>query len=111
MKIIAAYYFFLGFIYVWIANVIAKEDVSVSRGVVILLLTGVVGLAFHYLIGKDLGDYSSLALLPVNFGALIMLTHWITGIRLKQSAIIASIFTVLIFLFGLALTTCIRAAS
>jgi hypothetical protein len=107
LLVLICFIIMLGFVYVWIANVVAHEEVPVMTGVVILIVTGVVNFAVNYLLGSALGRTgASLVSIPADFLVLAAMTHLIAKITFKQSLIIAGIFTALIFLFGLALGAC-----
>jgi hypothetical protein len=96
----------LGATLVWIAGVVAREDVEIKTGVVILLLTGVLTAAAKYgldMLSPGLGVY----LAPVaNFGLLVLFLHAIASLSWKHSAIIAAIYAVIITLATFGIVSC-----
>ena len=102
----------LGFVYVWIANVVAHEEVSVGMGVAILVLTGIVNFVVNLLLLAALGATLTLIVSTVsNFLVLAGMTHILAKIPLRQSLIIAAVFTVLMLLLALGLRGCAAVAS
>jgi hypothetical protein len=102
----------LGFVYVWIANVVAHEEVSVGVGVAILVLAGIANFALNFLLGAALGGTITLILsIPLNFLVLAGLTHLLAKINFKQSLIVAAIFTVLMFMLSFGMTMCAASLS
>lgn len=99
-----AVYAFLGFLLAWISQVIAKEDISVGTGVVILILTGIVGFGIKMFAISALGDVlGGLVALAGQFGVLIVMLNVLAHLTWKHSAIIASIYTGVLFAIGLAM--------
>lgn len=91
-------YLVLGFMYAWIAGVVAREEISVGTGVFVVLLPGVVRIALA-IAGLNIGLGGlllDLALLTVG-GALIAKLEW------RHAAIIAAVYTVLLFLVSIVL--------
>jgi len=100
-----------GFVYVWIANVVAHEDVSVGIGVAILILTGIANFVINLLLLAALGTVLTMIVgTATNFLVLAGMTRLLAKIPFKQSLIIAGIFTVLMFLLALGLRACTAAA-
>lgn len=101
-----AVYLVLGFLLAWVANIVAKDDVPVWKGVVILFLTGVAQLALQ--IGlQDHSESLRSNVSPVfNVAMITVLTRFIAGLSWKHSVIIGAIYTVLLFVMGLAFTAC-----
>lgn len=98
-----------GFVYVWIANVVAREDVPIGKGVAIILIAGILSGLAGMLLAQPLGTIlASLVQTVLNFGLLVGLTVLIAQLKPKQALIVAAIFTALMFilslLFGLLLT-------
>ena len=97
LLILVAVFAVLGFILAWIIGIVAREEVSIGRGVAILLCTGV----FNFLVkaglqevAPELATWSSL---PVSFGLLTVMIHVIGDIEWKPSVIIAAVYSVVIF--------------
>ncbi len=96
----------------WIANVVAHEEVSIGVGVAILVLAGIANFALNFLLSEALGGTITLILsIPLNFLVLAGLTHLLAKINFKQSLIVAAIFTVLMFLLSFGMTMCAAALS
>lgn len=100
-----------GFLYVWIANVVAREEVSVGIGIAILVLTGIVNFVFNLLVSPLLGKATSLVAIPVNFLVLAGMTVLLAKIPFKQALIIAAIFTVLMWVLAFGIAACAAAAA
>lgn len=95
-----------GFVYVWIANVVAQEEVPVAKGVIIILIAGILSGLAGMLLREPLGSIvASLLQTALNFGLLVGLTVLIAQLKPKQALIVAAIFTALMFIlsFGLGL--------
>ena len=92
----------LGFMFAWIAGVVAEEDVEVKTGVLILFLTGVVTVLVRIIVSEVDGiPMPGLIGAAANFLALIVMTHAFAKIEWKKSALIAIIYTVILFLINL----------
>lgn len=111
LLIIIAMYVFLGFMLAWIAQVVAREEVEVKTGVIILVLTAIIGYAVQAGAAAAFGSGAALALGTLsNFAALIVLLNLVAKLSWKHSAIIAAIYTVLIFAAALGIGLLIAAA-
>ena len=99
-------YIILGFMLAWIAGVVAREDVEVKTGVIILFLTAVISIAGQVGIEMAAEGSSKWAAPFINFGALLLMIRLIAKLEWKHSAIIAAIYTALLFLLGMALASC-----
>jgi hypothetical protein len=101
-------YAVLGFMLAWIAGVVAKEDVEIRTGVIVLVLTGVVATAS----GLALNEYAPslrLPLLPfINYAALVLFLRALAHLSWKNSAIIALIYAVLLTGIIMGLGSCMR---
>ncbi|MFN7019730.1 MAG: hypothetical protein ACK4WH_00200 [Phycisphaerales bacterium] len=96
-------YIVLGFILAWVAGVVAREEIGVRTGVLILFLTAVISVGARLGIAA-VAPGAVLWLSPVvNFGALIVLLHLMAYLSWKHSAIIAAVYTAILFVLGLAL--------
>jgi len=95
----------LGFVYAWVLNIVAKEDIPVYKGAVILVLTAIASVIASAGIESILPGYSIWISLLVNFGLLICLTNLIAGVSVKHSAIAAAVCSAMMFalLFGLSM--------
>lgn len=106
MLLLIGFFLVLGFMYSWVMNIVARDEIPVWKGAVILfgaaILFGVVSVAL-----EDEAPIMAVAVgVPVNFASLIALTKFIAGIEWKHAAISAGIYTALLFLVGLGLAMC-----
>lgn len=102
LVVLVCIYIALGFIFAWVANVVANEEVLVRTGVLILVLTAVVGILLSIVLPASI-PARGLILSGANFAALILLTNVIAKLSWKHSAIIAAVYTVILYLVSLAL--------
>ena len=101
--VLVCIFIMLGFMFAWIAGVVAEEDVEVKTGVLILFLTGVVTVLVRIIVSEVDGiPMPGLIGAAANFLALIVMTHAFAKIEWKKSALIAIIYTVILFLINLA---------
>jgi hypothetical protein len=109
LMILVAVFAVLGFVLAWIIGIVAREEVSIGRGVVILLCTGV----FNFLVNAGLmavaPALAAWASLPVSFAVLTLMIHVIGDIEWKPSMIIAAVYSVIIFLVFLGLAAMVAA--
>lgn len=96
-------YLVLGFFLAWIAGVVAREDVEVKTGAIILFVTGVLSVLARLGLKESMPEAIPWLMPIIQFGILIVLLHLIARLSMKHSAIIAAIYTGLLFLVGLAL--------
>ncbi|MFG0306557.1 MAG: hypothetical protein ACF8Q5_10150 [Phycisphaerales bacterium JB040] len=102
-------YIVLGFMYAWITGIVAREEISVGTGVLILVLSGVltiiagVGLAAA---GIENELTLQLAGTAVSLGSLTLMGKAIAKLEWKHALIIACVYSVLLFVNGLALGAC-----
>lgn len=102
MLLLIATYLVLGFLYAWIAGSIAREDVEVQTGVIILLLTAAVVILLSIVLPPDVPGRPFIVA-AANFGSLIVMTNVVAKIDWAKSAIIAAIYTAILFLVGMGL--------
>lgn len=102
LLVVLAIYVFLGFMLAWIAQIVAREEVEVKTGVIILVLTAVISWAVQWGAGNVLGPWgATLGGTVANFVVLIALLNLIAKLSWKHSAIIAGIYTGLLFLVAI----------
>lgn len=93
----------LGFLLAWISNVVAREDMEIKTGVIILILAGILGLGAQFFLsgmGEAAGIVGgSLA----QFAALVLMINLLGKIDFKKSAIIAAVFTGILWVVGFVL--------
>ncbi|MEX2219737.1 MAG: hypothetical protein WD749_13370 [Phycisphaerales bacterium] len=99
-------YIVLGFMLAWIAGVVAREDVEVKTGVIILVLTGIASIALGLGLNEMAPDAAAWILPFLQFGLLTALIALIAKLSWKHSLIIALIYTVLITVLVLGLRSC-----
>lgn len=100
--VLVCIYIMLGFLFAWVAGVIAQEEVLVRTGVLILVLTAVVDILLRIILPAST-PAPGLVLMGANFLTLIVLTNAIAKIDWKNSAIIAVVYTGVLFLISLLL--------
>lgn len=93
----------LGFLLAWIVGIVAHEEISVMRGVGIIVCAGVANYAANLAIESASPDLATYTSLPVSFIILILMIKLIAEVEWKPAAIIALIYTVLLFVVGLVL--------
>src|SRR3954471_19362558 len=106
LLIIVVIYLVLGFTLAWIANMVAQEDVEVKTGVLVLFLTWLITFGIRYALNATLPDLTSWIMPPVYFATLILLLNLITKLSWKHSAIIALIYTVILWAAFFGLSSC-----
>jgi hypothetical protein len=107
-------YIVLGFMLAAIAGPIAREDVEVKTGVLILVLAGIVAFVGRIAVmaaaeGAGAEDPEGMGVWTsplINFGALLLTIHLIAKLSWKHSAIIAAIYTAVLFVIVLGLQSC-----
>lgn len=86
----------LGFLLAWIVGIVAREEISITTGVVILFLSGLLSIA----VGEGLNwvaPHAAYLVQPfANFAILMLLIHLLAHLTLKHSAIIAAIYAAII---------------
>jgi hypothetical protein len=87
----------LGFVYVWIANVVGQTEVPVVKGMVIVFVAGLAGWAVRAALAEAGGAVLQLGGTGVNFLMLIVMTRFLAPMDWAKSAIVATIFTVLMW--------------
>jgi len=93
----------LGFVLAWISNVVAHEDMEVKTGVLILVLSGILSWVAKLALMDMDPLVESLGGIAANFGALVLLTNLLGKIGFKKSAIIAAVFTAILWVIGFVL--------
>ena len=99
-------YVVLGFLLAWIAGVVAREEVTVGTGVIILIATGVISMVVDFALAQFFPDGGVLILIVgqvIWFGVLAGAISLFTNIALKHALIIAGIFTTIMILVALAM--------
>lgn len=111
LLVIIAVYLILGFLLAWVAGVVAKEDVSVTTGVIVLIVFGMLSFLAELGLEAIAPDAAWIAQPPINFAIFTLAIHLIAKLTLKHSAIIAAIYTAVIFVIGFAITGCVAATA
>lgn len=110
LAILICLYVVLGFILAWVAGVVAREEIGVGTGVLILVLTAIVSIAARFGLATVSPAAATWLTPVVNFGTLIVLLNLVAHLSWKHSAIIAAVYTVLLWLLGFAIAACAGAA-
>lgn len=98
LLIIIAIYAVLGFMYAWIAGVVAREDVDVKAGVLVVVMPAIAGIALSL---ADLGPLIDLGLsIGLNFVLLTLGGRFFARLGWKHAAIIAAIYIMLLVVLG-----------
>lgn len=101
----------LGFMLAWITGVVAKEEIEVKTGVMVVVLTGIVNFAFGAFVTKDLGLWVGLlANAAVWLAVMTLLLRAIAGIAVKKGIVIALIYAVIVLLLNFGMASCVNAA-
>lgn len=103
LLVLICMYLVLGFLLAWVAQLVAREEVEVKTGVLILVITAIVSIAAGLILGQTAPSLAPVGLPALQFGMLVVLTKQLAGLTWKHSLIIAVIYTVLLFLLRLAL--------
>jgi len=111
LVVLVAVYCVLGFVFAWVAQVVSREEVSVGAGIGIVVTAGIVAILTSAVLASYAGGLAVFLIPVVNFGLFTLLTNLIAKLSWKHSAIIAAIYTALLFVVGFALTMCAAAAS
>ncbi len=99
----------LGFILAWVAGIVAREEMEIKTGVIIMIVTAVINIALRYALAL-LSPGLALWLGPVvNLLVLAVMINLLGKLSWKHSFIIAAVFTALIFVLSLALASCASA--
>jgi|GEM_PF-2548948 len=101
-------YIVLGFMYAWITGVVAREEISVGTGVLVLVISGILSIAAGVGLGAAglEGITLQLAGTAVSLGSLTLMGKAIAKLEWKHAFIIACVYSVLLFILGLALASC-----
>ncbi len=93
---VIAVYVVLGFMLAWIAGAVAKEDVEVKTGVIVLVVTGILSVLINIGIGQIAPSIVTWTWPIVNFGLLVLLLNLIAKLSWKHSGLIAAIYTLVL---------------
>jgi hypothetical protein len=106
--ILIAIYVFLGFLLAWIAQMVAREEVSIGTGVLTLVCAGVANFFIGMGLEQALGESVVTTVLQFVSGYIVfvMCLKAIAKLEWKHSAIIAAIYQVVIFLILFGLASC-----
>lgn len=100
-------YVMLGFLFAWVAGIVAKEEVEISTGVLVLIVSAIMAFAAKVGLQQFMSKESIVWLVPVvNLAVLTVMTNLFAKLSWKHSAIIAVVYTVVIFLLSFALVSC-----
>ena len=94
-------YIILGFMYAWVTGIVAREEITVGRGVAILVLTGIGSLLFSGLV-----DDNTLLTAGVNLALLTLFGRWLAQVEWKHALIIAIVYTVILIAIATGLASC-----
>lgn len=109
--VLIAVYVVLGFLLAWIAGAVAREDVEVKTGVIVLVVTGILALLINLGIDQVAPGITTWTWPIVNYGVLVLLLNLIAKLSWKHSALIAIIYTVILGGLMTMLTFCASAGS
>lgn len=100
--ILVAVFLVLGFLYAWIAGIVAKEEVELKTGVLILFLAAILTVVLQVaLLSLD----PAVQIVLTSVGQLVAiagLTRVMTGIALGKSFVIAIIYSVILSIVAVA---------
>lgn len=110
MIIAAAILLVLGFMLAWITGVVAKEEIEIKHGVIIVLITGIVARIVDYAL-RDADTVVALASDAAVWIVLLAgLLRLVTHVPFKKGLLIATIYAVITTAITLGMTSCINAA-
>ncbi|MEZ6243170.1 MAG: hypothetical protein R3B57_09015 [Phycisphaerales bacterium] len=98
LLLVVVTYLILGFFYAWIAGIVAREEVSVKVGAVVVLIPGIV----RFVLAVSDIDVGLLGLL-IDYALLALGSKYIAHLEWKYSLIVAAVYTALLLAIGLAL--------
>lgn len=103
LLIVVAVYAILGFMLAWIVGIVAKEEISVGQGVVILILSAIVNIVVGLLTDQYTTEpWMSLGLgVILNLGTIAVFTKIIAQIEWKESIIVAGVYAAILFCISL----------
>ncbi|MFK7884311.1 MAG: hypothetical protein AB8F26_09055 [Phycisphaerales bacterium] len=103
LLIVVAVYAILGFMLAWIVGIVAKEEISVGQGVVILILSAIVNIVVGLLTDQYMTEpWMSLGLgVILNLGTIAVFTKLIAQIEWKESFIVAGVYAAILFCISL----------
>ncbi|MBX3385247.1 MAG: hypothetical protein KF768_01605 [Phycisphaeraceae bacterium] len=104
-------YIVLGFLLAWIAGIVAREEITITTGVVVLLVSGFLSIAAGFGLAEIAPEAGPLVQPFINFAILALMIHLIAKLSLKHSAIIAAIYAVILLLIAFALRGCVAATA
>jgi hypothetical protein len=102
--ILIGVYLVLGFLLAWIANLVANEEVEVKTGFLILIITGILSVLVRIGMNQVAPDAAVVVAPVANFVLLVVLLKLMAQLGWKHSAIIAAIYTAILFAVGLGLS-------
>lgn len=98
-----AVYLVLGFMLAWVVGIVAKEEIEVKTGVIIMVVAGVVGLGAKLALAGVAPDMVEFAGLAIDFVVLTVVTNMFAHIGWKNSVIVALICSLLLLAVGMGL--------
>ncbi len=99
--VLIAIYTVLGFLLSWIANMVAKDDIEVKTSVIIIVLWGVLSTGVSYGLNAASVPAPGIFTSIINFGLLMGLLHFLAHLAWKHCAVIAAIYSAIMFGLGL----------
>ncbi len=106
MIVLIALVLLQGFMLAWIAQVVAREEVEVKTGVLVVVITAVLSTIAGFALRNTLGLWPTAILqVAIYYGLLSTLLKVMAHLQLKHASIIAGIYTViyLVTIIGIAM--------
>ncbi len=110
MIVLAAILLVLGFTLAWVTGVVAKEEIEIKHGVIIVLITGIVARIVGYALRDADVIISLLAYAAVWIVLLAGLLRLVTHVPFKQGLLVATIYAVITTAITFGLASCIMSA-
>lgn len=93
----------MAFVLAWVTGIVAREELTVTRAVVILIANAIVGFIVSFALASTEMDETMLQLIniPISLVILAGMLRLVGQIAFKHALIIAAAFSVLLFLISL----------
>lgn len=111
LLILICLYIALGFLLAWITGIVAREEMEIMTGVIIMVVTGVVNIAMGFLFASIAPGLEVWLGLVTNYLVLTLMINLFGKLSWKHSFIIAAVFTAVLFVVSLLLVACAAAVA
>ncbi len=101
----------MGFILALIHNMLSDDELEVKRAILILFLTGVIGFILKVALQDNDPNEAALAGVAAQFITLTLLLKLMAYVPIPKALLIALIYSIVAFLFGLFLSYMLMSAT